>query len=126
MRILIAEDDGTSRLFLEKTMEKYGSCQSTVNGLEAMDLLMSSLEQKAYYDVICLDVMLPLVDGIKLLSSYRKEEKKCDHHALIIMTTALNDELTVAQANEAGCDAYLWKPIDQADIHAILEEYNML
>lgn len=115
MKILIAEDDVTSRLFMRKFLERYGECFMAMNGIEAVDLAADAIKSNDYFDLMCLDIMMPKVDGIKALTTIRhleKTSKKKLVPAKIIMTTALNDKVTVEEAYEAGCDAYAWKPID--------------
>ena len=68
MRILIAEDDLVSRKFLFKFLSRYGECDLVVDGLEALDAFLISIKDDRHYDLICLDIMMPKVDGIKINS----------------------------------------------------------
>lgn len=65
MKILIVEDDYASRRFLNKLLSDYGECDITVNGKEAVDAFMLSCLDEAPYQLICLDIMMPELDGIK-------------------------------------------------------------
>jgi two-component system chemotaxis response regulator CheY len=67
MKILIAEDDMMSRKFLYKFLSKYGECDITVDGMEAIDAFLLALKDKKPYDLVCLDIMMPKVDGLKAL-----------------------------------------------------------
>ena len=115
-RILIAEDDLVSRKFLSKILSKYGECDLVVDGLEAIEAYMLSIKEKEYYDLICLDIMMPKVDGVKVLKVIRdlEEQNKIDdeNRAKIVMTTALGETQIVKTAMEYGCDAYAAKPLD--------------
>lgn len=130
MKILIAEDDFTSRLFIKKYLSKYGNCDLAMNGMEAIDLALVSLEQKNPYTLICLDIMMPKVDGIKALKTIRELEKKYlsngENPAKIIMTTALNDKETVEEAYKYGCEAYAWKPIDVEKFDEVLRKLDLI
>ena len=116
MKTLIAEDDFTSRLFMKKFLSKYGECDVVVDGIEAIDAYLNSVNEGNIYDLICLDIMMPRLDGIKALKSIRDIEKQkgieTDKKVKIIMTTALNDKETVSNAYDSGCEAYAWKPIE--------------
>ena len=130
MRILVAEDDFTSRLFIKKYLSKYGNCDVAINGMEAIDLAMVAIEQNNPYSLICLDIMMPKVDGIKALKTIRELEKKNlkegDKPSKIIMTTALNDTETVEEAYKYGCEAYAWKPIDVEKFDEVLKKLDII
>lgn len=121
MRILIVEDDLTSSMFMKKYLSKYGQCDVAMNGIEGIDLAIEAYESNMPYDLICLDIMMPKVDGIKVLKTIRDYEKsklKPDQAiSKIIMTTALNNHETVDEAYKIGCEGYAWKPI-------VIEEFN--
>ena len=74
LKILIAEDDMVSRKLLWKVLDEYGECDLVVNGLEAIDAHMMSIEDQEFYDLICLDIMMPKVDGAKVLKTIRDLE----------------------------------------------------
>ncbi len=116
MRILIAEDDYVSRKFMIKFLSQYGDCDVTVDGMEAIEVFMMALDEKRYYDLVCLDIMMPEVDGIKALKTIRKLEVErgvpMENRAKIIMTTALNATDEIFDSFESGSEAYSVKPID--------------
>lgn len=126
MRVLIAEDDLVSRKFLHKFLSQYGECDLVVDGLEAIDAYMLSIKEKNSYDLICLDIMLPKVDGVKALKAIKDLEAQIgmlpENRARIIMTTALAETQIVEQAFEYGCDAYASKPIDIKKLTEVIEK----
>ncbi len=127
MKILLVEDDLTSRMFMKKFLTRYGTCDVAVNGLEAIDMVEDSLTKEEPYQLICLDVMMPKVDGLKALKEIRKMESKSELTASkIIMTTALNDRSTVDDAYALGCEAYAWKPIDIHKFKTLLQELDLI
>ncbi len=130
MRILIAEDDFVSRKFIYKFMSQYGDCDVTVDGMEAIEVFLMSLEEKQYYDLICLDIMMPEVDGIKALKTMRKleEERKVPevNRAKVIMTTALNSTDEVFDSFGSGSEAYAVKPIDTEKLTDVMRKLGLL
>lgn len=130
MRILIAEDDLVSRKFLNKFLSQYGECDLVVDGLEAIDAYMLSVKEKKPYDLICLDIMMPKVDGVKVLKAIKDLEIQAgiakDNRAKIIMTTALAETHIVGQAFEYGCDAYASKPIDTNRFVEVMEKLELI
>jgi two-component system chemotaxis response regulator CheY len=129
MKILIAEDDLIGRKLLEKFLSKYGECHIAVDGIEALESFIEAYEQKISYDLMCLDIMMPKLDGLKVLQSARNYEKKNsidkNNQTKIIMTTALNDKKTVEQSYKLGCDGYAWKPIDLDKFEEVLIKLNL-
>jgi two-component system chemotaxis response regulator CheY len=116
MRILIVEDDMASRIFIKKVLVKYGECDIAIDGLEAIDAFLVALKEEKPYDLICMDIMMPKLDGMKALQAIREIEKQKgidgDSRVKVIMTTALNDNDTIMNAYDTGCEAYAWKPIE--------------
>ena len=130
MRILIAEDDLISRTFMKKFLSKYGECDVAVNGLEAIDAFLGALKEERPYQLICLDVMMPKLDGLKALQAIRDIEKQKglegDQLVKIIMTTALNDKNTIMNAYDNGCEAYAWKPIETDKFIAVMKKLGLI
>lgn len=127
MKILIAEDDRLSRVFMEKFMSTFGPCDVAVDGMETLDLYMDSVKKKQPYDLLCLDIMMPKVDGLKVLKVIRAVEKQHDlPHLPIIMMTAIADVEYVDQAFELGCDAYASKPVDTAKVEEVMKNLGLL
>ena len=130
MRILIAEDDLISRKFLFKFLSRYGECDLVVDGLEALDAFLLSLKEDKPYDLICLDIMMPKVDGVKVLKSIRDMELQkgitIEERSKIIMTTALAETQLVQTAFEIGCDAYAAKPIDTNKLIEVIDKFGII
>ncbi|MBS7525085.1 response regulator [Fusibacter paucivorans] len=113
-KILIAEDDAVSRKFLNQFMSQFGSCDLVIDGYEAVDAFLLGIQEGDPYDLICLDIMMPKLDGIQVLQTIRKLESETleGGRSRIIMTTALGETEMVRTAFDNGCDAYASKPID--------------
>ena len=76
MKILIAEDDMASRKFISKFLSKFGEVEAAENGMEVVDLFAKRMKEGIRYDFICLDIMMPKVDGYKALTVIRDIERK--------------------------------------------------
>ena len=63
MKTLIVEDDFTSRAVLQTFLSRYGECHIAVNGWEAVEAFRIALESGPRYDLICMDIMMPGMDG---------------------------------------------------------------
>ena len=117
MKILLAEDDFVTRKFMLNFLSKYGECDVAVDGLEAVETFALAFEDGEPYDLVCLDIMMPVMDGYQALKEIRDVEKKMnipeEKAVKVIMTTALNEERNVKMAFELGCSVYSGKPINQ-------------
>ena len=127
MKTLIVEDDFTSRLLLQELLKSYGPSHIAVNGREAVEAVRVALAADDPYDLICLDIMMPEMDGQEALRQIRGEEESMgivsSDGAKIVMTTALGDMKNITAAYLSLCDAYLTKPIEKAKL---LEELGKL
>jgi len=130
MKILIAEDDLASRRFLSKFLAKYGEIDLVVDGLEALDAYLIAVQEGIPYDLICMDIMMPKVDGVKVLKAIRGYETKQgvvpEQRVKVIMTTALAETHYVNQAFEIGCEAYAAKPIDTTKLLEVIKKLGLI
>ena len=130
MRILIAEDDLASRRFISEVLSKYGTCDITVDGVEALDAFLLALDEGSPYQLICLDIMMPKVDGMKALKVIRDIESQKgiegSNRARVIMTTALNDKEFVMNSFDSGCEAYAAKPIDTQKLVEVMRKLSLI
>jgi two-component system chemotaxis response regulator CheY len=130
MRILIAEDDFASRKFMLRFLSKFGECDVTVDGMEAIEAFTMALDLNEGYDLICLDIMMPVLDGYQALKKIREIEKQRgipeEKWVKIIMTTALNEGRNVTKAFDLGCTAYAGKPIDPDKFENVLRKLSLI
>lgn len=112
MHILIAEDDPSSRLLLEKMLAKQGHTTVTCeNGLQALLVF----QQKPVRMIIS-DWMMPELDGIGLVTKIRGLQS-ADYVYIILLTTNSEKSDAVRGLN-AGADDYMTKPFDPAELAA--------
>ncbi len=130
MKILVVEDDFASRKFMMNYMKKYGECDGTVDGAEAVEAYMMAAEAEEPYDLICLDVMMPVMDGYQVLQTIREIERQKEipeeKRVKVIMMTALNEGVHVKKAFEMECTAYCAKPIDLKKLENVLEKLELI
>ena len=130
MKILLAEDDYATRKFMASFLSKYGECDVAVDGMETVDAYLMALEDGEPYDLICLDIMMPAMDGYQVLMSIRNMEKErqisADEGVKVIMTTALNEEQNVKMAFDLGCSVYSGKPINQDKFEQALTKLGLI
>ena len=129
MKILIVEDELTSRELLKVILEPYGTINTAADGIEAIKAFNMALANQPY-DLICLDIMLPKMDGQQVLKGIRKIEG--DKGILgpdavkIIIISALQDFESVTEAFSSQCTSYITKPIDADKIVAELRNLELI
>jgi phosphoserine phosphatase RsbU/P len=116
MRILIAEDDRTSRMLLSAVLRKTGyEVVETVNGAEAWELL-----QKPDAPMLAiLDWMMPEMDGLEVVRRVRAAES--NRSPYLIMLTARGEKSDLISGLGAGANDYLCKPFDPGELRARVE-----
>ena len=113
MRILIAEDDFTSRTILVGVLKKEGhEVMATVNGAEAWDVL----RQPDAPALIILDWMMPEMDGLEVVRRVRAMQT--DRPPYLIMLTSKGEKADIIAGLDAGANDYLSKPFDPGELHA--------
>lgn len=131
MRSLIVEDDILSRELLVSILSEYGECEVARNGEEALENVRISLNAGKPYDVMCLDILMPILDGQQALLEIRKLERSKgikEHKFLkVIMVTAMEDFDNIMKAFEDGhCEAYLAKPIQRQELLEHLYDLELI
>ena len=116
MRILIAEDDVTSRLLLKRVLENWGyEVTVTRDGTEAWQALQAEDAPR----LAILDWMMPGMDGVDVCRRVRARATLQPPH--IILLTALGDQQSVVTGLNAGADDFVRKPYDPDELRARLE-----
>ena len=128
MRFLVVEDEFVSRRVLTRFLEAFGNVEIAVDGLEAMEAVKVALDENDPYKLICLDVMMPRLDGQGTLRQIRRMERargiQVGKGAKIIMVTGLQDKETVMTAFRGESDAFLVKPVDHAKLMETLKGFG--
>ncbi|MEI6667213.1 MAG: response regulator [Acidobacteriota bacterium] len=118
MQTLIVEDDFTNRIILQEILQRYGPCHVAVNGKEALAAFERALETGRRYGLVCMDIMMPEMDGHEALKEIRLLEAIRGiapmDRAKIIMISAQADEANLFKARAQRCDYFLVKPIHRA------------
>ena len=130
MKVLIVEDDFTARRLLQAYLREHADCDVAVNGKEAVQAFGDALGNDQPYDLICLDISMPEMDGQQALQEIRRLEEE-RHIAMgegvkVIMTTAFGDKENVMTAFRVGCESYLVKPVSRDKLSAEVEKLGLL
>jgi two-component system chemotaxis response regulator CheY len=131
MKTLIVEDDFLSRSLLSTLLAEYGVCHVAVNGQEALIAVERGFAENDPYNLICLDIMMPVMDGQQTLQEIRKMEER---HGIVgvdttkvIMVTAADDSKNILKAFRQGqCEAYLTKPLDREKLITHIRDLDLI
>lgn len=115
MKILIVDDDQTSAKLLDSYLKMYGECHIAESGEMALEAIKYAMQNNSPYELVTLDIMMPITDGHETLKIIRELERSAlnvsGKMAKIIMISALEDINTVMKSFEELCDAYMTKPV---------------
>lgn len=121
MRTLIVDDSFLTREIVKDSLSPFGDCTIAVNGEEAIQAFEKALEEDKRYDLICLDIRMPVMNGDQALVRIREIEKDAGisfaEEVKVIMTTACDDPKTVVDSYyKGGATSYLVKPFDEGTL----------
>jgi CheY-like chemotaxis protein len=116
-RIIIVEDDLPSIRYYETLLKSSGADVIVFqNGKEFVDYIN---QEKGHIDLVFMDFLIPLINGIECLRIFRKERKNIP----VLILTAYTSEQSKTEAYLAGCNEYVLKPIYPEKIFFLLEKY---
>jgi len=122
LRILVAEDNAVNQKVIARMLEKLGHTVTIVaDGHEA--LIASSREP---FDMIFMDMQMPVLDGLAATQAIREAEKSTGAHIHIVALTANAFDEDRRRCLEAGMDRFLAKPVSLPSLRAELEEFFRL
>lgn len=129
MRILIADDDDTCSLILASLFKPYGNSTVVADGDAVIRAVTTQLVNQQPFDLICLDIMMPGLDGQACLRCIRAIEQGFGRvggdGTRILMTTALDAPDNIMTAFRSQCEGYLVKPIDRTKLTTQLTKLGM-
>jgi CheY-like chemotaxis protein len=116
-RVLAAEDNAVNQLVLKTLLQQMGVEPTVVdNGQAAVEAW-----EAAHWDVILMDVQMPVMDGLTATALIRQAERKCGRaRTPIVALTANAMSHQVSQYLAAGMDGHVAKPIDAAALFEAL------
>lgn len=119
--VLLVEDNLVNQMVATKFLNKFGITPEIANnGQEALTMLASS-----HYDLVLLDLEMPIMDGYTTISKIREAEGYLDHyqHQVVIAMSAnaLNEDKQ--RAFTLGMDDYLTKPVNYSALQTTLERW---
>lgn len=129
MKTLIVDDNIVNRSSMQKIMEDMGISECAINGQEAIEMFKLHLEHSKPFDLVLLDIVMPGMDGIKVLKALRDLEQEQnvepEKRSKILMVTSHSHKDVVLAALKSGCDGYIVKPFRKDVMIKKLKELKM-
>ncbi len=115
--IVIVEDDLPSIRYYETLLQSSGA--EVIKFRTGRDFINFISNKQAKIDLVIMDFLIPLINGIDCSRIFRKDRKNVP----ILMITAYSSEQSKSDAYIAGCNEYILKPVYPENIYALLEKY---
>ena len=131
MNILIADDDFMIRRILKELLSPFGNCDIVTDGREAVQAFRLAWEDEEPYDLICMDIMMPDMDGHEALENIRSIEEQLHIDQIdevkAIMVSALDDPKNVLRAYASGgATSYIVKPIEKDNLYGEIRKLGLI
>ena len=118
MKALIVDDDFTNRLLLQTFLSRYGECHIAVNGKEAVEAVRLARKQGHKYDFICMDIMMPEMDGYETTKAIRKLPGIGALPIIALTAKAMKGDRE--KCLQAGASDYVAKPVDLSYLFSVM------
>lgn len=127
MRSLIVDDDEIGRLMLATFLEDFGPCDQAENGQQALDLIDAATAKGNSYNLICLDIVMPVMDGTTTLRGIRERDQKQEGRTKVFMISACSSPEDIQDAFfEGDCDDYVVKPFQREAVSQMLQRHKLI
>jgi two-component system chemotaxis response regulator CheY len=117
-RCLIVDDDLVTRFILKAILDQHFVCDMAENGAETLLAIDQAHHQGSHFDLVCLDINMPGMDGLTVLKLIRENEQALALPAdmetrVIIISIEKTSEIVLRSFFECGASSYLTKPINR-------------
>jgi len=119
LKVLIVDDDMINRMLLKTLLKKNAGVSEIIeaeNGSEALE----KIKKEDNINIILLDVMMPILNGVEFLKIFRAEMSN-SHIPVIVLTT---DDTRKTEVLENGANDFLRKPILGEDLHQKISQWT--
>lgn len=128
MKALIVDDCALSRQLLIISIEEHAEIEVAENGKEAIALVKQAIDQNENYNLICMDLTMPVMDGHETMQAIRAMESEAGiAKSKVFMITASSCPDDMIKAITLGeCDDYIVKPVMRKAIRKLLKKHTLI
>lgn len=117
LRVLLAEDNVVNQRLAARLLEKQGHMVVIAgDGVKALEAL-----ERDHFDVVLMDVQMPVMDGVEATAAIREKEKASGDHIPIVAMTAHAMAGDRQRFLESGMDGYVSKPVHSHELFEAIE-----
>ncbi len=130
LKILIVDDESVHRTLMRKIVEPYGACDIATNGQTALLLFEEAHDVQAPYDLITLDIMMPIMDGQQTLKMIRRREREMGipltQEVTIFMASSMDGDHVLEAFFRGHCTDYIKKPFSAETILSKMQSNRLI
>lgn len=130
MKVLIAEDDFASRKVMNDYLSKFAECDIAIDGREAITAFNMALTEGDPYDLVCIHILIPELDGYEVLKTIRIMESEnriqSPKKAKVIFTSDVNESKYETKSFNMETVVYLKKPIQSNELEEELRKLAVI
>ncbi len=114
-RILVVDDHRVNRFVLRELLVRWGfEVEECASGPRALELLREAALRREPYAMAILDYHMPEMDGVELARAIKADPVV--QQTVLLICSSITHRVTIATLHDAGCAAYLVKPVHQSDL----------
>ena len=127
MKSLVVDDVEINREMLAVFLTGHGTTETAEHGEEALEKIETAMDSGGHYDLICLDINMPGINGHETLRRIRElEERRGCNRATVFMVTASSSPDDMMDALMHGaCDDFVTKPLIQKNFEKLLQRHGL-
>lgn len=130
LKILIVDDSKYQRYTIQSVLSNYGNCDEAENGKEAVNLFTEALQNENGYDLIIMDILMPVMNGHESLRKIMSIQKLLPDNvkkAKAIMLSSLDDPQNMMEAQyDSGADYYITKPFEEETLVEAMHALDLI
>ena len=119
LKVLVVDDDFINRKLLQTLLKKNPKVSDIIEAENGSDAL-NKIKQDPSIDLILLDIMMPIVDGIEFLKIFRLDMANA-HVPVIVLST---DDTRKTEVYDNGANDFLRKPVKEEMLNAKIEQWS--
>ena len=115
VRILVVDDHAVNRRILTEQLAKWGlAAKACASGSDALARMREASDEGQPYQLAILDYHMPRMDGLELARLIKRDERL--RQTVLVMLSSVTQRVGSEEVDQAGCAAYLVKPVHQSDL----------